>query len=123
MGGVLCRTVEVVNATNPGVELDITEVEGDERQGRLIVRLGPGESRYIKGSKFINRSLSSRIHRSIHVTAVLAGGETARRIFYSNYFVEYGKVTFWLAGEELKDDPVVISDPRRLRFFVCDGGN
>ncbi|TQD73635.1 hypothetical protein C1H46_040837 [Malus baccata] len=123
MGGVLCRSVELVNATSPGVVLEITEVEGDERRGRLIVRLGPGESREIKGSKFIKRSLSSRIHRSIHVTAVLSGGKTARMIFRANYFAENGKVIFRLVDEELRDDPVVIPNLRRLRFFCCVGGS
>ncbi|KAM1134356.1 uncharacterized protein LOC126632770 isoform X2 [Malus sylvestris] len=123
MGGVLCRSVELVNAMSPGVVLEIMEVEGDERRGRLIVRLETGESREIKGSKFINRSLRSRLHWSIHVTAVLPGGETARMIFRANYFAENGKVIFRLVGEELRDDPVVIPDLRRLRFFTCVGGN
>ncbi|KAM1247413.1 hypothetical protein ACFX2I_043518 [Malus domestica] len=123
MGGVLCRSVELVNATSPGVVLEIMEVDGDERRGRLIIRLGTRESREIKGSKFINRSLRTRLHRSIHVTAVLPGGETARMIFQANYFAENGKVIFRLVGEELRDDPVVIPDLHRLRLFACVRGN
>ncbi|KAM1022622.1 hypothetical protein ACFX13_044258 [Malus domestica] len=122
MGGVLSRSVKLVNETSPGVVLEITEVESDG-WGRRIVRLGPGESREIKGSKFINRSLRSRIHRSIHVTAVLPGSEPKILILPANYFAENGKVIFRLEEGKLRGDPVLISNFCRLKCFACAGGN
>ncbi|XP_008393987.1 uncharacterized protein LOC126604347 isoform X1 [Malus sylvestris] len=123
MGGVLCRAVEVVNDTDPGVELAMTEVEGNETQGTEILRLGPGERRMIKGRQFIKRSSISKVHRSIHVTPVLASGERAKKVLSANHFARHGKVTFRIVEGELTNDSVEISDLRRLRFSACLGGN
>ncbi|XP_028950690.1 uncharacterized protein [Malus domestica] len=123
MGGVLCRAAEVGNET--GAVLVITEVsmfEKHEKDGKLICRLRSGESIYIKGRQFINRTSGSRIQRSIHVTALISGDETApnilppKCILAANDFAKYGKVTFRIVDKKLKCYPVVIPDLRRLRL-------
>ncbi|CAN6540191.1 unnamed protein product [Malus baccata var. baccata] len=123
MGGVLCRAAEVGNET--GAVLVITEVsmlEKHEKDGKLICRLRSGESIYIKGRHFVNKSSGSGIHRSIHVTALISGDETAPNILppkcvlAANDFAKYGKVTFRIVDKKLMCYPVVIPDPRRLRL-------
>ncbi|CAN6583538.1 unnamed protein product [Malus baccata var. baccata] len=115
MGCFLSRSVELVNETNPGVVIELTEVEQDDEQGRLIVKLQPRESKKIKGTQFKNRHLNSRTARAIHATALVSDGEPPIAFLPANDFAVHGKLVFRRVGEVLTYDAKVIPDFRRLR--------
>lgn len=114
MCGGLARSVELVNETSPGVDIELTEVERVERQGRVIVSLRPGERRKIRGTQFINRHRTSSTPRCLHATVKLPGDEPPL-ILAANDLAVNGKLKFRLVEGRLSCHPEVISNFRRLR--------